>query len=41
MEDLFGIDSLSEALRERVRERILTLAKAELAEVLRAPALVG
>lgn len=41
MEDLFGRDSLSKALRERVSEPILTLAKAELAEVLRAPALVG
>ena len=34
MEDLFGPDRLSEALRGKVREMILTLAEAELAEVL-------
>jgi transposase-like protein len=34
MEDLFGSDRLTEVLRERVREVILTLAEAELSEVL-------
>lgn len=36
MEDLFGPDRLSEVLRSRVREMILTLAEAELGEVLAA-----
>jgi transposase-like protein len=36
MEDLLGPDRLSEALRGKVREMILTLAEAELAEVLAA-----
>lgn len=36
MEDLFGPDRLSEALRLRVREMILTLAEAELGEILAA-----
>lgn len=36
MEDLFGPDRLSEALRLKVREVILTLAEAELGEVLAA-----
>jgi putative transposase len=36
MEDLFGRDRLSEALRGKVREMILTLAEAELGEVLAA-----
>jgi putative transposase len=36
MEGLFGPDRLSEALRSRIREVILTLAEAELAEVLAA-----
>src|SRR5262245_63632334 len=36
MEGLFGPDRLSEALRGRVREVILKLAEAELAEVLAA-----
>jgi len=36
MEDLFGLDRLSEVLRSRVREMILTLAEAELGEVLAA-----
>ena len=36
MEDLLGPDRLSEALRGRVREVILKLAEAELAEVLAA-----
>jgi transposase-like protein len=34
MEDLFGPDRLTEALRERVREMILRLTEAELSEVL-------
>ena len=33
MEGLFGPDRLSEALRGKVREMIMTLAEAELAEV--------
>lgn len=36
MEDLLGADPLSEALRERVREMIVTLVEAELSEVLAA-----
>jgi len=36
MEELFGRDRLSEALRGKVREMIMTLAEAELAEVLAA-----
>jgi putative transposase len=36
MEGLFGSDRLSEALRGKVREMIMTLAEAELAEVLAA-----
>jgi len=36
MEELFGRDRLAEALREKVREMIMTLAEAELAEVLAA-----
>lgn len=36
MEDFFGPDRLTEALRGKVREMILTLAEAELAEVLAA-----
>ena len=36
MEGLFGPDRLSEALRGKIREVILTLAEAELAEVLAA-----
>jgi putative transposase len=36
MEDLFGRDLLSEALRRKVREMIFTLAEAELGEVLAA-----
>jgi transposase-like protein len=36
MEGLFGPDRLSEALRGRIREVILKLAEAELAEVLAA-----
>lgn len=36
MEVLFGADPLTEALRERVRETILTLAETELTEVLAA-----
>ena len=38
LEDLFGRDRLSEALRGKVREMIMTLAEAELAEVLAARA---
>lgn len=34
MEELFGRDRLTEALRDKVREMIMTLAEAELAEVL-------
>jgi transposase-like protein len=34
MEELFGRDRLAEALRGKVREMIMTLAEAELAEVL-------
>ena len=37
MEDLFGPDRLSEALRSRIGEVILRLAEAELTEVLAAP----
>jgi Transposase, Mutator family len=36
MEELFGRDRLAEALRGKVREMIMTLAEAELAEVLAA-----
>jgi transposase-like protein len=36
MEEIFGRDRLSEALREKVREMIMTLAEAELGEVLAA-----
>ena len=36
MEGLFGPDRLSEALRGKVREMILSLAEAELSEVLAA-----
>ena len=36
MEELFGTDRLAEALRGKVREMIMTLAEAELAEVLAA-----
>ena len=36
MEELFGADRLTEALRGKVRELIMTLAEAELAEVLAA-----
>lgn len=36
MEELFGRDRLTEALRDKVREMIMTLAEAELAEVLAA-----
>lgn len=36
MEELFGADRLTEALRGKVREMIMTLAEAELAEVLAA-----
>jgi len=36
MEDLMGTDSLTDALREKVREMILTLAETELTEVLAA-----
>jgi putative transposase len=36
MEELFGRDRLAEALREKVREMIMTLAEAELTEVLAA-----
>jgi putative transposase len=36
MEDLLGPDALSEALREKVREMIMTLVEAELSEVLAA-----
>jgi hypothetical protein len=36
MEGFFGPDQLTEALRGKVREMILTLAEAELAEVLAA-----
>jgi transposase-like protein len=36
LEELFGRDRLSEALRGRVREMIMALAEAELAEVLAA-----
>lgn len=36
MEGLLGTDRLSEALRGKVREMILTLAEAELREVLAA-----
>lgn len=36
MEELFGRDRLAEALRRKVREMIMTLAEAELAEVLAA-----
>lgn len=36
MEDLMGIDSLTDVLREKVRDMILTIADAELTEVLAA-----
>ncbi len=36
MEEIFGRDRLTEALRGKVREMIMTLAEAEVAEVLAA-----
>jgi len=39
MEEIFGRDRLTEALRGKVREMIMTLAEAEVAEVLAAGAM--